>query len=162
MNVQDTMVRGVVTGTPDETVRSIVQKMILRRVGAVPIVGESNRLLGIITARDIMMPMFASYREVFAEDVHALNFEEMEEKYPQILTFKAQQIMTPSPVTVQPEDKVLKAASIMGLKNLRRIPVAIPVAESGKLVGIISIGDIQRALYMHQEELLKAQTLRAA
>jgi CBS domain-containing protein len=55
--------------------------------------------------------------------------------------------MTPNPMTVSPTDPVLKAASYMGLKNLRRIPVTV----DGKLVGIVSIGDINRELFFAQQ-----------
>ena len=154
MKVREAMVTGVITAHPEETVRSVVQRMILRRCGAVPVVSHEGALIGIISVRDIMMPMFAQYSDVFAEDVHAMNFEEMEEEYPHVLSFKASQIMTTNPITVGPDDQVLKAASVMGRMNLRRIPVT----ENGRLVGIVSVGDIHRTLYMHQDELERRNT----
>jgi len=53
-------------------------------------------------------------------------------------------VMTPNPMTVYSDMPVLKAASFMGLKNLRRIPVV----DDGKLTGIVSIGDINRGMFI--------------
>ena len=51
--------------------------------------------------------------------------------------------MTRHPLTVSADDPILKAASYMGLKNFRRIPVV----DGTRLVGMISIGDINRELF---------------
>lgn len=54
--------------------------------------------------------------------------------------------MSPDPLTVAPHDPVLEAALYMGLKNFRRIPVA----DKGKLVGMVRIGDINRGLFFEK------------
>ena len=54
--------------------------------------------------------------------------------------------MSTNPLTVSPNDPILQAASYMGLKNFRRIPVV----EKGKLVGMVSIGDINRGLFLEK------------
>jgi CBS domain-containing protein len=54
-----------------------------------------------------------------------------------------EEIMSRNPLTVGLDDPVLEAASYMGLKNFRRIPVV----QRGKLVGMLSIGDINRGLF---------------
>jgi CBS domain-containing protein len=54
--------------------------------------------------------------------------------------------MTPEPMSIGADESILKAASFMGLRNLRRMPVT----EDGKLIGMVSIGDIARGLYIHQ------------
>jgi CBS domain-containing protein len=54
--------------------------------------------------------------------------------------------MTRNPLTVGSCDPILEAASYMGLKNFRRIPVV----DKDKLVGMLSIGDINRGLFFEQ------------
>ena len=54
--------------------------------------------------------------------------------------------MTKNPLTVGPHDPILQAASYMGLKHFRRISVE----ENGKLVGMISMGDVNRGLFFSQ------------
>ena len=144
MIVRDAMTRGVVTVKRDDTVKSIVEKIIMRHCGSIPVVDENDRLIGIVTLRDIMLPMYPNMGDYVHDNVHARDFEEMEEGYGKVLEMTAGDIMTPNPMTVSPDDPVLKAASYMGLKNLRRIPVA----DSGKLVGMVSISDINNSLFL--------------
>jgi CBS domain-containing protein len=67
----------------------------------------------------------------------------MEQNYPEVLGKKAEEIMARNPLTVSPETPILVAASYMGLKNFRRLPVT----DHGKLIGMVSIGDIHRGLF---------------
>ena len=69
----------------------------------------------------------------------------MEEKYKGVMCLKIKEVMTPNPMTFASYTPVLKAASFMVLKNLRRIPVV----DDGKLSGMISIGDINRGMFIH-------------
>ena len=144
MLVRDAMTRGVLTVAPDDSVRSIVKKIIMRHCGSIPVVDGDGNLVGIVTVRDIMLPMYPNMGDYVHDNVHARDFEEMEEGYDRVLGMSARDIMTPNPMTVAPDDPVLKAASYMGLKNLRRIPVA----EDGRLIGMISIGDINSAMFL--------------
>jgi CBS domain-containing protein len=68
----------------------------------------------------------------------------MEENYKAVMCMKVKDVMTPNPMTVHSEMPVLKAASFMGLRNLRRLPVV----DDDKLVGMVSIGDINRGLFI--------------
>jgi CBS domain-containing protein len=70
----------------------------------------------------------------------------MEEGFPSVLKKKVEDVMSMNPLTVSPDDPILEAASYMGLKHFRRIPVV----EGGKLVGMVSIGDINRGLFFKQ------------
>ncbi len=143
MRVRDVMSTGVVTGRRTDTVRSVVVKMLTRRCGAIPIVEDDNRLVGIVTLRDVMLPMYPNYGDYIHDNVHSRDFLEMEQNYPEVLTKKAEEIMSRNPLVVSPETPILEAASYMGLKHLRRIPVV----ENGRLVGMVSIGDIHRGLF---------------
>ncbi len=143
MRVRDVMSMGVVTAAKTDSVRSVVVKMISRHCGAIPVVGDGDRLLGIVTVRDIMLPLYPNYGDYIHDNVHSRDFLEMEQGYPEVLGRKVEEIMSRDPLTVSPEDPVLEAASYMGLKHFRRIPVV----ERGKLVGMLSIGDINRGLF---------------
>ena len=143
MRIHEVMSTGVVTGTPTETVREVVVKMLSRHCGAVPIVSANRELLGIVTLRDVMLPMYPNYGDYIHDAVHSRDFLEMEQNYPEVLGKKAEEIMVRNPLTVSPETPILEAASYMGLKNFRRLPVA----DHGKLVGMVSIGDIHRGLF---------------
>jgi CBS domain-containing protein len=143
MRIHDVMSTGVVTAKPTDIVREVVIKMLSRHCGAIPLVTVDHGLLGIVTLRDVMLPMYPNYGDYIHDAVHSRDFLEMELNYPEVLAKKAEEIMVRNPLTVSPETPILEAASYMGLKNLRRIPVV----DHGKLVGMVSIGDIHRGLF---------------
>jgi CBS domain-containing protein len=146
MHVHDVMSTGVLTAKPTDTVRSVVMKMLSRHCGAIPVVGEDDRLIGMVTLRDVLLPLYPNYGEYIHDNVHSRDFVEMEDGYPEVLEQKVQEIMSLNPLTISPKAPVLEAASYMGLKNFRRIPVV----EKGKLVGMVSIGDINRGLFFEK------------
>ncbi len=50
--------------------------------------------------------------------------------------------MSPNPVTLSPEESLMEALQLMRLRKIRRIPV---VSAAGKLVGLLTEGDLKRA-----------------
>ncbi len=143
MRVQDVMTTGVVTAHRTDTVRSVVVKMLGRHYGAIPVVEGDGFLVGMVSVRDVLLPLYPNYGDYIHDNVHSRDFLEMEEGYPEVLTKKVEEVMSGNPLTVSPQDAVLQAASYMGLKNFRRIPVV----DRGRLVGMVSIGDINRGLF---------------
>jgi len=146
MKISDVMTTTPLTCHEGDTLRSAIEKMTMRRCGSIPVVDADNNLTGIVTIRDTMLPLYPNFGEYVHDAVHGRDFEEMEENYKRVLCMKAKEVMTPEPMSVSADESVLKAASYMGLRNLRRIPVT----DDGKLIGMVSIGDIARGLYIHQ------------
>jgi len=146
MKVSEVMTHGSLSCTADDTLHDAAQKMVMRRCGSLPVVDaeDATKLTGIITIRDTMMPLYPNFGEYIHDAKNARDFEEMEENYKRVMCMKVKEVMTPNPMTVRPDMPVLKAASYMGLKNLRRIPVV----EDDKLVGMVSIGDINRGMFI--------------
>jgi len=143
MIVRDVMSTGVVTAKSTDTVRSVVGKMLGRHCGAIPVVDDGGKLLGLVAIRDVMIPLYPNFGDYLHDNVHSRDFEEMEEGYPDVMNKTIGDIMSKNPLTVSPNDPILQTASYMGLKHFRRIPVE----ENGKLVGMVSLGDINRGLF---------------
>ena len=146
MLVQDVMSTGVLTAFPKDSVRSIVIKMLSRHCGAIPVIDATNQLIGLVALRDVMLPLYPNYGDYIHDNVHSRDFQEMEDGYPEVLRKTVEEIMSRNPLTVSPTTCVLEAASYMGLKNFRRIPVA----KEGKLVGMLSLGDVNRGLFFQK------------
>ena len=121
-------------------------KMMNRNCGALPVVEGDARLIGMMTLRDVLLPLYPNYGDYIHDNVRSRDFVEMEEGYAEVLGGKVEEIMSQNPLTVAPDDPVLEAASYMGLKNFRRIPVV----DKGILVGMLSIGDINRGLFFEK------------
>jgi len=146
MVVREVMSTGVLTAKKTDTLRSVVIKMLSRHCGAIPVVEDDGKLIGLVAVRDVMIPLYPKYGDYVHDNVHSRDFVEMEEGFPSVLKKKVEDVMSMNPLTVSPDDPILEAASYMGLKHFRRIPVV----DGGKLVGMVSIGDINRGLFFKQ------------
>jgi predicted transcriptional regulator len=64
-------------------------------------------------------------------------------RYGEVLEQSVSELMTPNPVAVDPEMHLLRAATVMVRHDFRRIPVA----EEGKLLGMLTLGDDHKAIF---------------
>lgn len=116
--ISQVMQTRLVTVKPDANIYEVAKLMESENVGTVLVAHEGNKLLGLITDRQIVTKVIASKRN--------------------ISTTKAEEIMTKWPMTIFPDTTCKEALDIMGDYGYRRLPVE----ENGKLVGIISISDL--------------------
>jgi len=117
MKVRDIMTSDVAYAAPDTTLEEIAVLMRDENVGSIPVLDDES-LVGIVTDRDIVVRCIADGKdasECTAEDVFSENLE-----------------------TVEPDDDADEAAQVMARRQIRRLPVV----EDGKLVGMLSLGDI--------------------
>lgn len=146
MLVHEVMSTGLVTVKKTDTIRLAVMKMMHRHCGSLPVVEADNQLVGVVTLRDVLIPLYPNYGDYIHDNVHSRSFVEMEDGYAEVLGGKVEDIMSKNPLTVASHDPILEAASYMGLKNFRRMPVV----DKGTLVGIVSISDINRGLFIEK------------
>lgn len=118
MKVRDIMTKDVVFADKEDSVLTVAKLMKHHNIGAVPIVENAEKVLGMVTDRDIVLNM-ADY-----------NFDPAN-------TF-ALKLMTDKLYTVKPEADLSSALALMKKQQIRRLPVM----ENNKLVGMLSIGDI--------------------
>ena len=126
--------REVVSVEADTGVREAVRLLSERRIGAMPVV-EGNRVAGIMSERDV---------------IHCLNREGAA-----VLDWPVSEVMTAPAITVELGTSVLAALSQMTQRRIRHLPV---VAE-GRLIGIVSIGDLVAYRLSRIEE--EAEAMRA-
>ena len=117
MNVSEVMTAQVAVASPRTTVREVAQTMSRIETGAVPVV-DDGKVVGLVTDRDIVL-------RIVAEDGS--------------LDTPVSDVMTEGVETCREDDNVADAAAKMGSKQIRRLVV---LGENGKLVGILSLGDI--------------------
>jgi predicted transcriptional regulator len=98
--------------------------------------------VGVISEKDILHGMFPKFEDLVTSS-GLVDFEALEHEYQNMVSLKVGDLMSQKIITVGPEMPVLKAASIMFRNRIRRIPVQ----EDGRLVGIISIGDVHKAIF---------------
>ncbi len=126
LRCRDIMTRNVTTARREMTLQEVARAMREGDMGALPVIDGENRLVGILTDRDIVVRAVAD----------ALNAE----------TATVADVMTTEMHTARPDDFVFQAIRLMGDKQVRRVPV---VDENGTLEGILAMADI--ALEMEDE-----------
>jgi CBS domain-containing protein len=112
--VADLMVRDVLTVEPSDTIGEAAEKMNEANVGAVVVVEDMVRIVGIVTERDLLRAVASRARAAEA---------------------RVRQWMTESPLTIEPDTTVEEAANIMFDNNFRHLPVV----KDGRPLGIVSL-----------------------
>jgi CBS domain-containing protein len=136
------MTREVKTARPESRVSEVAIVMCFHKISGMPVVDQAQNIVGIISEKDILHAMFPNLRE-FMEGERLPDFQALETAYKDVVNLGVADLMRRRVITVEPDIPVLKAASIMFLHQFRRIPVA----EGQRLVGIISIGDVHKAIF---------------
>ena len=132
MNVKEVMSTKVVTVSPEESAAVAARLLARHNIGALPVCTRDGKLKGMVTDRDIVLRCVAADED------------------PQ--NVKISEIMTRRVYSVSAEESLEGASSLMSRQQIRRLPVQ----ESGRLVGMLSLGDMSKAPGLGRET---AQTL---
>jgi CBS domain-containing protein len=116
-NVRDLMTQNPRAVRPDDTVVDAARMMRDENVGSLPVV-DSDRLIGMITDRDLSVRVVAEGRDPSEVSV--------------------QEIASRNPVTAEATSDLNEALQLMARHQVRRLPVT----EEGRLVGIIAQADV--------------------
>jgi len=143
MQVKDIMSRSVRTVTPDTKALDVASIMCLYRFAGLPVVEDEDRLVGIIAEKDVLHCLFPKLEHLMEEGIANVDLDREMGRYKEVLAQQASDLMTRNPITVTPDMHILRAATVMVRHSFRRIPVA----EQGKLVGMLSLGDVHKAIY---------------
>lgn len=111
--------------------------------GCVFVVDEGNRLTGIISEDDLLRILFPHYQSYYLNPEQYTNPEEREGKIEEVQHHPVRLFMQKELHTATPDEPIMRAAARMLAKNMRRLPVL----ENGVLVGVVTRGQIYKALY---------------
>jgi acetoin utilization protein AcuB len=131
MKIKHWMTPDPVTVDPETLIVDAKKLMKDHKFRRLPVVDDKGRLVGIVTYRNIIE---ASPSSATSLSIHELNYL--------LLKLKVKDVMRKDPVTVGPEDSVIDVI-LMGAK---RGIGSFPVAEKGKLIGIVTETEILRSL----------------
>lgn len=117
------------TIAPNSTVFDALTLMAQEDIGALPVV-DNDDVVGIVSERDYS-------RKIILQGKSSKDTE-------------VQEIMTHEVLCVSPDQSVSKCMALMTEKHIRHIPVL----ENGQLVGLISIGDVVKAIITEQQIMI--------
>ena len=148
MKVREVMTKEVTTTTPSTLLKDAAIELATRRISGMPVLNGAGEVIGVLSETDILgkesaeqergglLQWFLDPTDPWVEARFAAVTVEDAMSYP--------------PQTVLPSCPVAEAASVMLEKSVNRLPV---VDVEGKLVGLVSRGDLVRAFARTDEEI---------
>ena len=169
LKAKDFMTKYVFTVTPDTTVQQLVGLFVTHPVSAIPVVGDDNELLGIVSEGDLLYkkvtPRIPQYVDVLGGNLYYCGFGRYEKSFRKMLAITAEEIMTKDVRCVTPETDMEVITTLMVDEHLKTVRVVtkakLSVSVEGpqppaRLVGIITRHDILGAIAATQvKEILE-------
>jgi acetoin utilization protein AcuB len=128
--VQDYMTREPVTLHEHDPLREAVELVMVRRIRHIPILDEEDRLVGIVTDRDVKRTLPSPLSPTAQEEHEAI-----------LETTALHQVMTREPITITPEADIAQAVEVLVDSRIG----GLPVLQDGALVGVFTEKDGLRA-----------------
>jgi CBS domain-containing protein len=136
--VKDVMRHDVATVTPDDTLKEVANKMFRNRLSALAVVDKDNKLLGVISDRDLIKAALPDYQALISNLNYSLDVEPFEELLKQEDKIKVSQLYRTDYEVTTPETRIVEVAAMMIFKDVRRVFVT----SEDNLVGILLRKDI--------------------
>jgi CBS domain-containing protein len=128
------MTTGVVTVAPDTGYKELVRILHDYRIGAVPVVDDEGTLLGIVSEADLVL------KEELPPAVRPpAPARRPRDAYAKAGGWTAAELMSAPVVTVPPDATLAQVARLLHSRRIRHVPVTGP---GGRLLGIVSLGDL--------------------
>jgi CBS domain-containing protein len=144
MKAKEVMTTYVHKVKPEDKVSKAVYLICRHNIAGLPVVDDQDKVVGVISEKDILKAMYPDYAQFHQDPISAMDFEKMEENFRDVNSMKVKEVMSAPPITATPDTPILKIGSLMILKRIRRVPI---VDKEGKLLGIISEGDVHRSVF---------------
>lgn len=144
---KDVMTRGLVTFTKETSVKEATEALVKKKIGGAPVVDDEGGLIGIVSESDLIMQdvklHFPTYIQLLDGYIYLpRSLERFEEAFKKAVGAKVGDVMTTDVVTVDEDASLEDVATLMIDQDISRVPVM----ADGKLVGIITKGDIVKAI----------------
>lgn len=150
--VADVMSRDPILVKPETPLKEAIQILAERRFSGLPVVNDTGNLVGIISETDLMWQESgvepAPYIMFLDSVIYLQNPARHEQEIHKALGQTVGEVMSDRPITTTPEKSLREAAHLMHDKGVSRLPV---VGDNGNVVGILTRGDIIRAMAVEME-----------
>lgn len=141
MKIEDIMTTNVRTVSSDKKLGEVVSLMCIYRYSGIPVV-DDGKLVGTVSESDVLGKMFPKLEDLMG-GMSSVDYDVQMNQYSDVVSITVKDVMTPVVISVKPDMHILQAASVMVGRKFRRIPVAV----GDKLVGMVSMGDVHKAIY---------------
>ncbi|HTT72743.1 MAG TPA: CBS domain-containing protein [Thermoplasmata archaeon] len=146
--VRDIMTHKVVTVDPNDTLRFAATLLSQKGVSGMPVLGSGSQVVGVLSEKDIVRALRDRAGVRSPGGLLDLILETSEGRQKDLLArcrrvldeTKVQTVMSTPAIVVRPDLHAMEAVRMMLLSRINRLPVV----ENGKLVGIVTRGDVLR------------------
>jgi len=131
-----------------DPVESVLKVLRAHELPGVPVINEGGRCVGIITEADLVISEqdadlhLPHFFQLFGGIVFLEPMSHFEERVRKAFASTAEDMMTPDPITIEPDAPVEEAARTIARSRHNRLPVV----EHGRLVGVVTRVDVLEAL----------------
>lgn len=138
LTVQEVMSERPHVTRADAPLREATRDMVRSRVAALPVVDNEDRLVGMLSEREVIRDLVATYlqRAMLGGSVRAIGMGGKDARR------TVRDVMTRQVLCVSPDQPLAEVASLMVNKDTGRVPVV----REGRVVGFLTRGDIVRKL----------------
>ena len=136
LTVRDIMSHRVWSVSPDQSAREAVDMMVRRRINALPVVGQKDEVLGIVTDRELMSALLPQIPRAGDE-------ADSPRRAAALRDTRVRDIMSRSVLCIADEMGLNEVATLMINKDVEQVPVV----SHGRLVGVLTRSDIIRKLF---------------
>ncbi|MGV3489242.1 MAG: CBS domain-containing protein [Tuberibacillus sp.] len=145
MQVRDFMIEDVISVKDTDTVRHLLSKLVIHKIGGAPVIDESGKLVGTVSDGDVLRSL-TPHSEPSFFDLYMMvvmyQKKELAATIEQMMDEPVKHIMNRRKIyTVYPEDPFEQVLKILSRHHFKKIPV---IDKENKVVGVISRGDVIR------------------
>jgi len=148
--VADVMTTDVIAARPDTPFRELAEMLTSRHISAVPVVDVQGLVVGVVSEADLML------KEII--DPHHGHFESAVQKSERRKAdgVLASDLMSSPAITIDPAALLAQAAHVLHDRGVKRLPV---VDDDGRLLGIVTRGDLL-AVFMRRDEEIRKEIIQ--
>jgi len=144
MKAKDIMIRDVYQVGENATVREVIKHFITHRISGLPVVNEAGEIAGYISDGDIMR-YIGKHQDIIIDSILTVGIisgddKSFSERVQGVLDLDVHHVSKRKIITIDAESEAEDVAAVLGKKQIKKLPVT----KDGKLVGIISRGDVIR------------------
>lgn len=155
LKVHDVMTRSVVSVQLVTPLKEVATLLVDNRISGVPVLDIDGTVLGVVSEADLLIKAQGSdaIRHRTLARIPGMS-RESRAQLDKLESVTAGGAMTAPAITIESQRRITEAAALMTARKVNRLPVV----DAGRLVGIVSRGDLVRAYVRSDDEL--ARTIR--
>jgi CBS domain-containing protein len=140
ITVSEVMTKKVRTLKDSASFSQIVRFLVKHNISGAPVINSEGKLVGVISEKDLFRKLFPTQKDFYKNMEYYFAPDRIEKESNKVVKLTARNFMSKKIISVSPDDKVIKACSLLLIHSIRRLPVV----KDGKLVGIVTTNNLYK------------------